>query len=267
MVGSFVAASSSTSAAPSRAIRAVTSTVENCLGASCPDYEACYVVKARRRVQLVTQPHRGPAAARNNGAARAVGEILVFFDADTMPHPDVLARISGQFDELPDTAAIFGSYDVTPTAPHLVSQYRNLHHHFVHQDGSENASTFWAGCGAIRREIFQAIGGFNTEYARPCIEDVELGCRLVKEGYTIRLDRQMFVTHRKQWTTLNMITTDVRDRAAPWTRLICRERSISDVVNLHWSQQLSALLTWLAVLLLTSQALVSPWAANTRPIW
>ncbi len=246
----------------------------NALGSSpFKDYEVIVVddgstkvpaalVESHARVRLVAQPPRGPAAARNRGAEVADGEILVFFDADTMPHHDVLERVVRRFDEFPRTDAVFGSYDASPTAPHLVSQFRNLHHHFIHQSGPENASTFWAGCGAIRRDVFQAAGGFDTSYVRPCIEDVELGCRLVNQGHSIWLDRAMLVTHRKRWTMLTTIATDVRDRAAPWTRLILRERSISDVGNLHWSQQVSALLTWMAVLLLAIHGLVSPWAVG-----
>ena len=55
----------------------------------------------------------------------------------------------------PALTAVMGSYDDTPSEPGLVSQYRNLLHHFVHQVGREKASTFWAGCGAVRRGAFQ----------------------------------------------------------------------------------------------------------------
>ncbi len=57
----------------------------------------------------------------------------------------------------PALTALFGSYDDAPAAPGLVSQYRNLLHHFVHQQGVfrdeiRPAHTFWTGCGMIRRE-------------------------------------------------------------------------------------------------------------------
>ena len=69
-------------------------------------------------------------------------------------------------------------------APGLVSQYRNLLHHFVHQQGEFEGDirpvrTFWTGCGMIRREVFLAFGGFDPRlYPRPAIEDIELGYRL-----------------------------------------------------------------------------------------
>ncbi len=57
-----------------------------------------------------------------------------------------------RFEADPGLAALFGSYDDSPAAPGLVSQYRNLLHHFVHQQGAflddtRPAHTFWTGCG------------------------------------------------------------------------------------------------------------------------
>ena len=39
---------------------------------------------------------------------------------------------------------------------------RNLFHHFQHQHSDTEAFTFWAGCGAIRKEVFEEMGGLIT---------------------------------------------------------------------------------------------------------
>jgi hypothetical protein len=49
---------------------------------------------------------------------------------------------------------LIGSYDDAPGANNFLSQYKNLFHHYTHQTGSEEASTFWGACGAIRRDVF-----------------------------------------------------------------------------------------------------------------
>ena len=52
-----------------------------------------------------------------------------------------------------------------------------------------DATTFWAGLGAIQRTAFLEAGGFDAEqYRAPSIEDVELGLRLAAAGARIRLD-------------------------------------------------------------------------------
>jgi hypothetical protein len=53
-----------------------------------------------------------------------------------------------------DIAAVLGAYDTAPPVPRLVSQYRNLLHHYVHAQSPGDAETFWTGWGAMRREVF-----------------------------------------------------------------------------------------------------------------
>ncbi len=142
----------------------------------------------------------GPAAARNLGAEKARGEILFFVDADVIVRNDTIARVAADFQLNPDIGALFGSYDESPAGRNFLSQYKNLYHHFVHQQSSTTAVTFWAGCGAIRREVFISVGGYNhRRYSKPSIEDIELGYRMRAAGHSIFLDKEIQVKHLKQW--------------------------------------------------------------------
>ena len=151
------------------------------------------------------------------------------------------------FREQPGLAAVFGSYDANPKALGTVSQYRNLLHHFVHQNGQSEASTFWAGCGAIRRSVFEGLGGFDEEqFPRASIEDVELGYRLRRAGFRIFLDKSLQGTHLKQWTLASLLRTDIFARAIPWSRLILDTRTAPNDLNLKWDQRASFVLLVLA---------------------
>jgi glycosyltransferase involved in cell wall biosynthesis len=166
----------------------------------------------------------GPACARNRGAEVARGRQLVFVDADVRLHPDVLRLIKELFEREPDLGAAFGAYDATPPACGLVSQYRNLLHHYVHSRDGGEAETFWAGLGAVGAEVFRRAGGFDAQrYPRPQIEDIELGHRIRALGYRIVLRPDIQGTHLKRWTLRGMIVTDVRDRGIPWMRLLRRQ--------------------------------------------
>src|SRR5579859_7643077 len=111
---------------------------------------------------IVVEQGGGPADARNRGAARATGDVLVFVDADVLVHAEAFARIRRAFDADASLAALFGSYDDRPAAPGTVSAFRNLMHHHVHHEGAGPATTFWAGLGAVRRDAFEAVGGFDA---------------------------------------------------------------------------------------------------------
>ena len=185
----------------------------------------------------------GPAAARNRGAREARGEIVVFIDADCEANPETFRRLRAVFQSDPSPDAAFGSYDDAPVAPTLVSQFKNLLHHYTHQTANRSASTFWAGCGAIRRAVFLEAGGFDeVKFDRPSIEDIDLGVRLVRAGRQIVLDPAITVRHHKRWTLRSMIRTDVFDRAIPWTRLMHESGNIPIDLNLRLHNRLSAVL-------------------------
>jgi GT2 family glycosyltransferase len=183
----------------------------------------------------------GPAAARNEGARRASGNVLVFVDADVEPRPDAFGRIRAAFAADPDLAALFGSYDDDPADPGLVSRFRNLLHHHVHHAGAGPATTFWAGLGALRRDAFLAVGGFDAaRFPKAAAEDVELGLRLAGSGARIELDPRVQGTHLKAWTLATMVRTDFARRGLPWAELVLEGRGGSTALNLGWRHRASA---------------------------
>jgi GT2 family glycosyltransferase len=193
-------------------------------------------------------PELSAARARNFGAARATGDVIVFVDADVEIHDDALALIRQAFDTAPDLAAVFGSYDHAPAAAGTVSVFRNLLHHHVHHTGAGTAETFWTGLGAIRRSAFEHVGGFDGDrYPHPSVEDIELGHRLRRLGGRIELDPRIQGTHLKHWTLRSMVFTDFARRGVPWVALLSAERRLSGTLNLGWRHRFSALAALLTV--------------------
>jgi glycosyltransferase involved in cell wall biosynthesis len=199
---------------------------------------------------LRTPLQSGPGGARNLAAHEAKGEILLFVDADVVVKPDTVERVAADF-ENPQIAAVFGSYDDEPAETNFISQYKNLFHRFVHQQSSSEAETFWAGCGAVRRDVFLAVDGFNAErYPKPAIEDIELGYRLRAKGYRILLDKELHAKHLKRWTLKSMLHADIFCRAVPWSTLILESQSMVNDLNLQTTDRISAGLLALSLLIL-----------------
>jgi GT2 family glycosyltransferase len=196
----------------------------------------------------------GPASARNAGARAAKGSIVFFLDADVAVHPDTLSRAVARFEADPGLAALFGSYDDEPTAPGLVSQFRNLLHHYVHQQGTftddaRPARTFWTGCGAIRRQVFLDLGGFDPDlYRRPAIEDIEFGYRVARAGFRTILARDVQATHMKRWTLPDVIRTDIARRGVPWMLLLKRSGIVEHDLNVRGDQRLCVVVAGLVSL-------------------
>lgn len=201
---------------------------------------------------VIELAHRsGPAVARNEGAGKASGEILLFIDSDVLVTENTVGQVADRFTENQDISAVFGSYDDSPSAPDFLSQYRNLLHHFIHQRSDTDAVTFWAGCGAVRRNVFTELGGFDQErFSVPSIEDIELGYRMRQKGMRIMLDKDIQVTHLKHWEWRSVIRTDILNRALPWSKLILETKQMPRDMNLRISDRISTALSGLLLICL-----------------
>jgi hypothetical protein len=221
------------------------------------------LIAARHADLVVRLPGRpqGPAYARNRGAQAARGEVLVFIDADVCVHPDTLRGFARAFEQDPALAAVFGSYDANPPAPGTVSQYRNLLHHYHHQRNPGEAETFWAGCGAVRQDVFLAVGGFDEwHYPRPSIEDIELGYRIRERGGRIVLRPEIQCRHLKRWTLSGVFRTDLLDRGIPWMRLLLQEGRVGNMraLNLSTIERLNTASTGLAAVAFAASLVHDP---------
>ena len=222
--------------------------------------DATAAVARARGVTVVQLASRcGPAHARNRGARIAQGEIVLFLDSDILVRQDTVAHMVTTLRDNPGAVAVFGSYDDSPAAPDFLSQFRNLLHHFIHQHSHAEAETFWAGCGAIYREVFWHMQGFDAlRYREPSIEDIELGLRMRNRGYRIRLDKTIQVKHLKRWEWRSWLKTDIFQRAVPWSQLFLETGSLPQDLNLRITHRVSAAsvgLLALAVLLVFFQDL------------
>ena len=215
----------------------------------CSDGSSERARAAGAQVVSTTRPRSGPALARNLGAQFASGEWLFFLDADCSLHPNALEVALRHIEAHPQVVALVGSYDTQPTAPNLLSQYKNLAHHLMHQSAPEEGFTMWGACGLICREVFWQMGGFDERYGRPCIEDIELGYRLAEKGHRIRMCPDLMVTHHKVWRPWGLLRTEVADRAIPWSQLILSRGRMDNALNIDRRSRMRVALSGLLPIL------------------
>jgi glycosyltransferase involved in cell wall biosynthesis len=207
--------------------------VDDCSNDDTFEVAARFPVKVIRMVR-----HSGAAAARNRGASEASRPVLLFLDADVVLGPGGLSRAHSDMCD-PGFQAVVGSYDDSPSDQSTVSMFKNLAHHFFHQQGAEYITSFWSGCGLLSRQTFWEAGGFDEK--RLSIEDVEFGYRLSDLGIRIRIDRELRVTHLKRWTIRSLVVTDVARRAVPWTILSLERKHLPAELNFSKRQRAAAL--------------------------
>lgn len=145
-------------------------------------------------VILFTQTNAGPAAARNAGASRATGEFLCFTDSDCVPHTDWISRLIDGF-KAPEIAVVCGSYGIANPDNQLAF---SIHQEILFRHAvlvPDYPKVFGSYNFAIKKQTFDAVGGFNTAYRCASGEDNDLSYRLLAQGNRIFFERKALVDH------------------------------------------------------------------------
>lgn len=124
----------------------------------------------------------GPATARNRGAEHATGDLLLFTDDDTLPDEQWLEEISGA---AADHDFVEGC--VLPTGDSFSPYERVV--------SNETGGEFLTANVAVRREVFDDIGGFDTSYREPFREDTDFGFKNRREGVAVTFAEDAVVYH------------------------------------------------------------------------
>jgi len=172
----------------------------------------CRIVSTSGRV--------GPAKARNIGAREARGDVLFFIDSDVMLGPDGLEQLAEAF-ETGDIDAVCGVQTAEMRHRNLASQYKNLWMRWTYLRHTGQVPLFYTTAAAIRREVFERVGGFDEGYETPNVEDTAFGQRLARDGFRVRVLAPLEVEHVKRYSLWGMLRTDFM-RAVSLTRLKLR---------------------------------------------
>jgi GT2 family glycosyltransferase len=152
-------------------------------------------------VTLVSQHNRGPATARNNGAAMAKGQFLAFTDDDCAPASSWLRRLATRFEKSPDH--VIGGKTVNGLPGNMYSTVTQMIVDYLidHSGATRNQRRFFPSNNfAVPADAFNAVGGFDTDFPLGAGEDRELSQRLVDHDYLLVYAPEAIVYHLHSFT-------------------------------------------------------------------
>jgi GT2 family glycosyltransferase len=146
-------------------------------------------------VVLLTQPHAGPATARNTGAARARGTYLAFTDDDCRPDPAWLQAMAARVAQAPDHAIGGRTINALPhnpfsTATQLLIDFL-YEWHFAHGE----TVFFTSNNLIVPAQLFRARGAFDAEFRLAAGEDREFCHRWGRSGGRFTYAPEALVRH------------------------------------------------------------------------
>lgn len=146
-------------------------------------------------VKVISQPNAGPAAARNRGAREATGDIILFTDDDCEPAPGWLDAMLEPFSDplVVGAKGVYRTRQKELAARFVQTEYEDRYRFMARYPDIDFIDTYSA---AFRRERFQEMNGYDTDFPVACAEDIELSYRMSAKGWKMKFVPNAIVYHQ-----------------------------------------------------------------------
>lgn len=148
-----------------------------------------------QNVRLIRQENAGPAAARNNGAKEAKGDIILFTDSDCVPEGDWMSQMMRSFEGDPGISGVKGRYRTRQKeliARFVQLEYEDKYDYMERHKYIDFIDTYSAG---FKKDVFLQMQGYDSEFPVACAEDIELSYRMSRQGHRMVFNPRAVVYH------------------------------------------------------------------------
>jgi hypothetical protein len=149
--------------------------------------------------EVVPSRAPGASAARNSGAVACDTDWLLFVDSDAVPRPGWRRRLDARMGSGCD--GVQGVYAPRAPGSSAATFYKNYYYHYTFTRRIGEGPV--PGCGtfflAVRRAVFEELGGFDARIVRASVEDADFAERLSGAGGTIVMAPEIEVYHLREY--------------------------------------------------------------------
>ena len=181
------------------------------------------------RLKLIShQENLGFGANSNLAVKQSIGELIVLLNNDIRPQPKYITNSLKHFSDPNLFGVGFAESGHENWARFFWSEGYLQHEPGVtHIDQVHISGWVSGGSSIIRKSLFQKLGGFDPIYKPFYSEDLDLGYRAWKSGYTLLWEPNSVVEHRHE-TTISTFPKHLLDYVKERNRLLNTWRNITD---------------------------------------
>lgn len=191
---------------------------------------------------VVLPENRGRSAALNAGFDAAFGDVLVRCDDDMVPGPDYVRRHAAAHEggEVGVVGLVRNVYPDTAYARSYGRDWDERYRREAYCVDPSDTWTYWAGNCSVTRQLWTAVGPYDTAFRSYGWEDVDWGYRLSRVGVPIVLDPLLETEHRgpasttaaraqrafyagaakRRFDDKHGIDSTIRAQRSPWDRAV-----------------------------------------------
>ncbi len=198
--------------------------VNDCSTDNCMEVLQGFTGKYPHRL-VALKENMGVSKARNTGAQKAKGEIILFIDADCIIMPDTMARCVERLGQ--GGSCVGGAYTKDAWDKDFFSNFQSLYINYV-ETKNEHPDYIATHCMAIRKDLFQQFGGFveNSFIGHQAsVEDVEFSHRLVGAGHQLLRPADIQVRHMFGFNSAKSIRNAIK-KSKYWTMYSLKNRDV-----------------------------------------
>lgn len=190
-----------------------------------------YVKKLQKKYKKLKiihhQKNQGFGENSNYAVKQAKGDLVVLLNNDIYPHPKYITNSLKHFED----SNVFG-VGFAELGHENWARIFWKDGYLQHEPGTDNKKPHisgWVSGGSsiIRKSLFEKLGGFDAVYQPFYSEDLDLGYRAWKSGYTLLWEPTSVVEHHHE-TTMSRFSVNFLNYVKERNRLLNTWRNITD---------------------------------------
>jgi len=153
-----------------------------------------HLKKKYKLLKYFKQKNSGPAVARNNGAKKTKGNLILFTDSDCVPDKNWIKEMTSPFEQK-GVVGVQGAYKTKQTP--LIARFGQIeieqrYDRMINQKEIDWIGSYSAG---FKRKNFLELGGYDESFPIASGEDPEFSFRLAKNGGKLIFNPNAIVFH------------------------------------------------------------------------